>query len=111
MDENDKRRLVLKLIARLRCVECGELYNPHDFSLVHRSEDVWVLGAECRHCGSSSHVVIAMHLDADREPVIDLTPDEMSKVDRLPPITVDDVLDIHELLQEFDGDFETFLAR
>ena len=40
----------------------------------------------------------------------DLTPDEMNTVDRLPPITVDDVLDIHELLQEFDGDFETFLA-
>ena len=45
LDEGDKRRLVFKLIARLRCVECGEAYSARDFSMVGRWQDVWVLSA------------------------------------------------------------------
>jgi hypothetical protein len=110
LDENDKRRLVFKLIARLRCVECGEAYNAHDFSLVGRWQDVWVLSADCRNCGDSSHVVIAMQLAAEPEAVLDLTPEEAQTAKGWPPVSADDVLDMHLLLREFDGDFESILT-
>jgi hypothetical protein len=41
--------------------------------------------------------------------VIDLTPEEVEVAEAWPPITVDDVLDTHLLLQEFEGDFATLL--
>jgi hypothetical protein len=44
LSEGDKRRLVLKLVAQLRCVECGRTYEPGDFTLIHRWQDLWVLG-------------------------------------------------------------------
>jgi len=104
LDENDKRRLILKLVTRLRCVGCGQPYAPQDFVLIERRQDVWVLGVHCRHCGSSGHVIVVMRSDAESEPVTDLTAEESRVVDQWPPITADDVLDVHELLQEFDGD-------
>ena len=41
LDEEEKRRLVVQLVNRLRCVECGRLYDPEDFVLVHRWQDMW----------------------------------------------------------------------
>lgn len=114
LSEGDKRRFVLKLVARLRCVECQRPYDPHDFTLVHNWPDMWVLSTRCRHCNEPCHVVIFMRLDAEHEPeaelVTDLTPEELQDIDQRLPITFDDVLDVHVLLEHSDGDLETLLA-
>jgi len=110
LGEDEKRRLILRLVARLRCAECGQQYAAQDFSLVHRHRDVWVLATRCRHCGEACHVVVFMRLDAEPEPVVDLTAEEMKIAGQWPPITADDVLDVHELLQEFDGDLAELFA-
>jgi hypothetical protein len=106
LDENDRRRLVLRLITRLSCPQCGRLYDADDFALVHRWQDIWVLSTRCRHCDEKCHVVVYMHLEAEPEPVGDLTPEELEAADEWPPISADDVLDVHTALQGFDGDFE-----
>jgi hypothetical protein len=106
LSEGDKRRLVRKLVAQLRCVECGRLYDRQDFALIHNSQDVWVLGTRCRYCDEPVQVVIFMRLDAEPEPLTDLMPEEMRIADQWPAITSDDVLDIHMLLHELDGDFD-----
>ena len=110
LDENDKRQLVLKLISRLRCMECGQLYKREDLTLVHRWEEIWLLNATCPGCSHSSHIVIFMQLDAQRELTTDLTPEELRHAGDWPPITADDILDVHALLEEFGGDFEELLS-
>jgi hypothetical protein len=114
LSEGDKRRLVLKLVARLRCVACERPYDPHDFTLVHNWQDTWVLSTRCRHCQEPCHVVIFMRLDAKAEPepdlITDLTPEELQEAGQRRPITFDDVLDVHVLLEECNGDLETLLA-
>jgi hypothetical protein len=111
LDDNDKRRLILKLLARLRCAKCGQSYDPENFALVHRRPDVWVFSARCSRCDDLCHVVVFMRLDAAPEPVLDLTPEELQIADQWLPITTDDVLDVHEILSEFDGDFEALFAH
>jgi len=109
LDDGEKRRLVLKLLDRLRCMECGEQFERQDFTLVHRWEDVWLLSSHCQHCDEVAHVVILMRLDAEPEPVTDLTPEEIKAAEEWAPITADDVLDIHDFLEAFDGDLEELL--
>ena len=110
LDDNDKRRLVLHLVQQLRCVDCGRLYDPEDFAFIHRWPEVWVLSTRCRHCDDLCHVVIFMELEPDPEPLIDLTPEEAELVAGLPPITADDVLDVHLLLQGPEADLEELFA-
>lgn len=114
LSEGDKRRLVLNLVARLRCVACERQYDPTDFNLVHNWQDMWVLSARCRRCNEPCHVVIFMRLDAEPEPetelVTDLTPEELQDADQRRPITFDDVLDVHVLLEESDGNLEMLLT-
>ena len=107
LSEGDKRRLVRKLVAQIRCVECGRLYDRQDFTLVHNWQDMWVLSSRCRHCDEPVQVIIFMRLDAKPEPATDLMPDEIEVAGQWSAITADDVLDIHTLLHEFNGDFET----
>jgi hypothetical protein len=109
-DDNETRRIVLKLLARLRCSECGTPFELHDFVLQHHRQDTWVLVVECRHCGESTHVVIAMQYEDDPELASELTPAELRVVAQQPPITADDVLDMHGFLEEFDGDFEGLIG-
>jgi hypothetical protein len=111
LSEGDKRRLVLKLVAQLRCVECGRLYDRQDFTLIHNWQDMWVLSTRCRHCDEPVQVVIFMRLDAEPEPATDLTPEEAETAAQWPAITADDVLDIHTLLHHFEGDFEALFER
>ena len=111
LNENDKRRLVLRLLTRLRCAECGRLYEPEEFAVVRRQEDVWVLSTRCRHCDDTCHVVVFMQLEVEPEPTVDLTPEELKAAAQRPAITADDVLDVHDLLREFNGDFETLFAQ
>jgi len=115
LSEGDKRRLVLKLVARLRCVQCQRPYDPHDFTLVHSWQDMWVLSTRCRHCNEPCHVVIFMRLNAEPEPeaevVTDLTPEELRDASHWRPISFDDVLDVHVLLEECEGDLEILLTR
>ena len=110
LDENDKRRLVIQLVQQLRCLECSRLYDPEDFALVHRWGEVWVLSTRCRHCDDVCHVVIFMQLETEPEPLTDLTPEEAEMMATLPPITADDVMDVHLLLQASDGDLGELFA-
>ena len=110
-DEEARRQFIFELVARLRCTECGQPYNPHDFVLVNRSDDVWVLGIECNHCGGSGHVVVALQPDVKAEPISDLTAEELEIAELWSPVGLDDVLAMHILLEEFDGDLETIMAE
>lgn len=109
LDEEEKRRLVLRLVTRLRCAACGQYYDPEDFVMVHRWEDVWVLSTHCRQCNGQCQVAVYMHLGADPEPLQDLMPEEAQVAEQWPQITSDDVLDVHTLLQECEDDMWTLL--
>lgn len=111
LDESEMRRFVLGLLKQLRCVGCGQVFDPRGFTLVHQLEEMWILSTRCRNCKERTHVVVAAHLEEEPELLTDLTPEELESGDEWPPITADDVLDVHALLQDFDGDFETLLAN
>ena len=110
-DESERHQLILKLLTRLRCAECGKPYEPEDFVLVNRWQNVWVLGVECCHCGGSGYVVIAMQFDEEPKPEIGPLPEEVDRTKVGSPLTADDVLDMHLFLEEFDGDFENIWAE
>ena len=109
LDEDEQRQLLLSLIAQLRCVECGQLYDPEDIAVLHRGPDLWVLNARCHHCDAFCHVLVFLQLELEPEPIMDLTPEERDVADAWPAITPDDILDIHLLLESFEGDLQLLL--
>lgn len=106
-NESSIHERVMRLLARLKCTECGARFDPHGFSLVHRSADGWVLGADCHQCGRSNLVIVALTGQAQPEPASDLLPEEIEAARGWTPLTTNDVLDMHLFLQDL-GDYLPF---
>lgn len=97
----------------LRCPICSTKYNLDNLNVIDSQEDetfggAWLLiHSDCKKCKSS----VMFNVDINGPEVFsvgmvtDLTSSDSAKFSKLDPIDVDEVLDIHQTLQKFDGNF------
>jgi hypothetical protein len=101
----DVRQVVLSVLET--CSQCHQPYELQDIRIVGRHGNLWVLAVSCSHCDAHA-CVAAVVSDSDVE---DVTAEESaSNADAGTPVTVDDVLDMHEFLESFDGDFHALFS-
>ena len=99
-----KRRFIRQLITNIRCGVCGRRYELDDVRILNHQGDLWVMGVTCANCRTQG-LVFATVTEAEAPEVIaDATPEELARFQEMPQINADDVLDIHEFLEGFDGD-------
>ncbi|MFQ5343035.1 MAG: hypothetical protein ACE5F6_15965 [Anaerolineae bacterium] len=113
-----ERNDVVEMAARTRCAICKTPYGRRGVRLVGRRGRGWTISVTCMNCGSVGRMFasvdatgaggsIRVDYAAARKPRImyDVTYDEWWASQQRPPVSSDDVLDIHRFLQNFDGDF------
>lgn len=112
---SEVRRIVLSVVED--CIQCRQRFSVEDMRVVGRNGNLWVLAVRCPECASQSFVaaVVGEHddgttveaaaIDLVEEDAVDPEPEFME------PIDVDDVLDMHEFLNEFDGNFLRLFNR
>jgi len=120
-DHIEVRRIILSVLE-----ECSQCHYPHsldDFQVVGRRDGLWVLRVHCTACHAEVYVAavvgeagfdIAETDGIDWLDANDLAVEaeiEETIEDEPEPVTVDDVLDMHEFLETFDGDFHALFAR
>lgn len=109
-----------------RCAVCHREFHTDNIHVISRRPDMWTMLVECTDCHARNFVAAVMndgdpqeaHLALRRltEEAIGAIEDEngpeavtpTSPVDLPPPgprVDAGDVVDIHEYLDEFDGDF------
>ncbi len=94
------REQLLKNLVRqkIECAFCGRTYKPDKLQFMGHKEDVWVFMAFCTHCRSLALIGIAMQ---EGQPIIrDVSRVEWEHFEEQPPITADDVLDMHLFLED-----------
>lgn len=109
----DYQQMLQLLSVVLHCPICNQKYSAEQTNLIDSHPDperyessLIYLHAECERCRSS--VVFNVNLDGSEVfsvgMVTDLTARDAKKFQSLGPITVDEVIDFHEFLQNFEGD-------
>ncbi len=117
--EKQIKRIVLDRMER--CTVCHRGFEPDDVHVLSRKSDMWMLMVSCGEC-QARNFVAAVIGDGDAEEAqlalrrlgeehIRTSP-EIEEDDEVPgepreAVSVDDLLEIHEFLQGFDGDFQT----
>lgn len=103
-------------LASFGCAACGQAYGQGHIELIAQREELFFVDLSCGHCGSQAVAIVTIHVDGEtarleggelvRAETVDLdaTPDG-------PPISTDDVLDAHDLLEGFEGDVHQLIAR
>lgn len=107
MDE----KLIRRLVATIKCSVCGQFYQGKNVKVLGHDDDMWFVSAYCPKCGSQALVAAVIKEGAHTEVITDFTGEEFDKFSEAEEITADDVLDIHCLLSEFQGDVVSLLAR
>lgn len=124
MEDFDQiKHMVLQQLNR--CVVCHREYEVSDITSVQRKPGVWTLMVECEQCHSRNYIA-AVTQDGNPEEAMfevrslteramqdtslrnvdsdDATETEAPVVGD--PVSAVDVLEMHDFLQDFDGDFE-----
>lgn len=106
MDKNSPEyQFVRQLIGNIKCVICSHKYGDNDVFIMGRQDDVWMLMVSCPHCQTQGIILAMVKEDKQVEVITDLTPEELEKIEHMPAIDIDDVLDVHRFLRDFHGDF------
>lgn len=116
MDENERSihsMIIRYLVAHTQCSGCGRRYAPEDVYLRHRRGDVWLASVICRHCGLQSLIMAAISASHAEEVGAAVSPEvegERAALQKLGPISSDELLDFHRFIQEFGGDARKLMS-
>jgi len=105
-----RQAFIRHLVANLQCVGCGERYTRNDIYVLGHHEDVWVSAVVCNHCGTQGLVFATVREGNEFEFAAQADAEEIAALQHLPPLSMDDVLDVHAFLRDFKGDMRTLLA-
>ena len=123
MDTSEKQIKNIVLNRMERCSVCHHVFAPEDIHIVSRKPDLWTMVVACTECHARNFVAAVLgDGDPDQAQLALRKLSEQSRArDDVPafaddaagepgaagePVTVDDVLDMHEFLKQFDGDFD-----
>jgi hypothetical protein len=118
MDTSEKQIKRIVLDRMERCSVCHRGFEPDDVHVLSRKSDMWMLMVSCGEC-QARNFVAAVIGDGDAEEAqlalrrlgeehVRTRTDIESEDEGEPgePVSVDDVIEIHQFLQGFDGDFK-----
>ena len=87
------------LLDGISCTVCEERVPPEHVRLLARRDDLLFLESACGACGSTALGFVAT----------DAIPSEADRLARGEPMSADDVLDMHELLDSWTGDLASLV--
>jgi len=103
--------VIKDLMASMECDVCGERYGVDSVDILSHDEDFWFLRVVCPACQTQCLVTAVVRESEMPQVITDLTEAELDRFKNMDVITADDVLDMHNLLKYFDGDFSRLLGQ
>ncbi len=98
-----EERIVKKLMASVKCNRCGQPYQVNNVQVLGHYQEMWFFNVYCDSC--HSQYFIAATVSSDKTSIVtDLTPADISRLQKANPLTSDDVLDMHSHLKNYQGD-------
>ena len=115
----DVERWLTSELATFGCAACGQAYGDGHIRLIAQREELFFVDLSCDHCGSQAVAIVTIQIDGDTAtldsgelvPADALATTDAERTDDAAPISADDVLDAHVLLEDFDGDVHQLIAR
>ncbi len=105
------KSLIKRLIASMKCGACGQRYEVDNIDVLGHEEDLWFLGVFCPACRTQCLVVMVIKEGRAPEVITDLTEAELDKFRNVSMASADEVLDMHNFLKNFDGDFSRLFSQ
>jgi len=103
--------LIKRLLASVKCGVCGQCYEVDNINILSHNQDLWFLSAICSACHTRCLIAAIVKEGKAPEVITDLTEAELGRFKKAGKLTADDVLEMHNFLKNFDGDFSRLFSR
>jgi len=100
-----------RLFSKVNCGVCGQKYDVSNIKILDQEDGLWVLSVYCSSCGTQGLIAAVVQEGNITEVITDLTEAERERFDDSEVVGVDDVLEMHNFLKEFDGDFASLFSE
>ena len=100
-----KESLIKKLMASMKCGVCGQHYEVDNIEVLGHEENLWFLRVLCVACHTQYLAAAVIKEGKAPEVITDLTEAELDKFRDMGRLNADEVLDMHNFLKGFGGDF------
>ena len=103
-------------LTSFTCPACGRRYRGSKIRLLAERDGLFFVDLDCARCGSHTVAIVTVEMDDGSPSIMDIS-DMSISIDSLPehlgeelpvgaaPVLPDDVLEMHEFLAAFDGNF------
>lgn len=110
-DQAGQEQLLKQIIGSYRCKICCQGYRRELVRVAARYEELWIVSVRCGRCRNTQLFYVQMR-DGEEDTLLEnLTPRDEERQEDLPPISTDEILDMHQFLRGFDGDFRRLFGR
>ena len=92
-------------MSSIKCNKCGQFYESDNIDIIEHKDNTWFLSVYCPFCLKQSFIIAIVRVNKEIETTTDLTEDELKRFKDTSQITTDYVLDMHNFLKDFSGDF------
>lgn len=96
---------IKKLMTSAKCSGCGQRYEADNIEVIGHYNGLWFMSVFCLACRAHYLVAVVVDEEAVAETVTDLSVAELEKFRDADGPKADEILDMHDFLEEFDGDF------
>ena len=97
--------LIKRLMASVKCTVCGQCYEADNIDVLNHQDDLWFLSIFCSTCRARYLAAAVIKEGEVHEVITDLTEAELGKFRGVAGVTEDNMLDMHNFLKGFDGNF------
>ena len=96
------------------CAACGQAFETRRIRVLAERDGLFFVDLACDHCGTQAVAIVTIQLDENDVPqaeAAELAALGWEPVREGPRVSADDVLQIHALLEDFEGDIDRLLDR
>ena len=98
-------QLLKQLISTFRCHVCRTGFAREHVRVAARHEQLWIVSVRCAACRNQQVFWVALKDENGTTVLRDVSAAEEEEFAAREPVSSDDLLDMHEFLRDFDGDF------
>lgn len=100
-----------RVFSMIKCSVCDQRYEAANIKILGHEDELWFLSAFCSSCRTQCLIAAVVKEGDTAEVIIELTEAEYAKFAQSGAVGVDDVLDMHNFLKEFNGNFADLFSK
>lgn len=111
MNFEQLRDIIKNIKETVLCASCEANYGGQDIYILSTIADKCVLLVNCRHCHTPMLITASVNGTKNGQSVNEIEKMKFEHGKSEDIISSDDVLEIHDFLKDFDGDFQKLIVK